>query len=342
MSTPKSLTPEILLHVRADTQSPSPRNHLGHRAPRRRRHRPLHRALSQGASRQSRRSPDPRHIEKLEYFRELDVARETILASISEQGKLTDELKTAIEKTLDKNELEDLYLPYKPKRRTKATIAREKGLEPLAELSLGPEAAATPLADIRRALSAVKKASPPAEEASKELATSSPKRSAKPPSSARLLRQLMLDEGIVVSREGGRPGRAGNSRCIPTTGSLRKRFLRTACWPSAAAKTRTCCTSRSNSTRNAPLTSSNSQDPRASRRLDPATRTRHRRRLEAPAQYLHSDRSAVRTQSSAPTLKPSSVPRKSAKPAARPAGRTARGPRHRPRHSHRLQDRGRR
>jgi len=70
--------------------------------------------------------------EKLAYFRELADRRETILASIAEQGKLTDELKARIEATLDRSELEDLYLPYKPKRRTKATIAREKGLEPLA------------------------------------------------------------------------------------------------------------------------------------------------------------------------------------------------------------------
>src|ERR1051325_295781 len=71
--------------------------------------------------------------EKLAYFRELLDRRETILASIAEQGKLTDELKARIEATLDKAELEDLYLPYKPKRRTKATIAKEKGLEPLAQ-----------------------------------------------------------------------------------------------------------------------------------------------------------------------------------------------------------------
>jgi protein Tex len=70
--------------------------------------------------------------EKLAYFRDLTERRATILASIAEQGKLTDELKARIEATLDKSELEDLYLPYKPKRRTKATIAREKGLEPLA------------------------------------------------------------------------------------------------------------------------------------------------------------------------------------------------------------------
>jgi uncharacterized protein len=53
--------------------------------------------------------------EKLAYFRDLVERRETILASIAEQGKLTDELKARIEATLDKSELEDLYLPYKPK-----------------------------------------------------------------------------------------------------------------------------------------------------------------------------------------------------------------------------------
>jgi uncharacterized protein len=71
--------------------------------------------------------------EKLAYYRELEDRRETILASIQEQGKLTPELKAQIESALNKNELEDLYLPYKPKRRTKASIAREKGLEPLAD-----------------------------------------------------------------------------------------------------------------------------------------------------------------------------------------------------------------
>ncbi len=71
--------------------------------------------------------------EKLEYFRELDDRKETVLQSIGEQGKLTPELRARIEGVLEKNELEDLYLPYKPKRRTKASIARDKGLEPLAQ-----------------------------------------------------------------------------------------------------------------------------------------------------------------------------------------------------------------
>src|ERR1700748_2281771 len=79
--------------------------------------------------------------EKLAYFRDLVARRETILASILEQGKLTDSLKARIEATFDKSELEDLYLPYRPKRRTKATIAREKGLEPLAQYLWAPQLA---------------------------------------------------------------------------------------------------------------------------------------------------------------------------------------------------------
>src|ERR1700741_4249729 len=74
--------------------------------------------------------------EKLQYFRELQERKATILDSIQEQDKLTDELKARIEKSLEKSEIEDLYLPYKPKRRTKATMAREKGLEPLAQFIL--------------------------------------------------------------------------------------------------------------------------------------------------------------------------------------------------------------
>lgn len=71
-------------------------------------------------------------FEQLEYMRELDDRRQTILNSINEQGKLTKELEMAINNADNKTTLEDLYLPYKPKRRTRAQIAREAGLEPLA------------------------------------------------------------------------------------------------------------------------------------------------------------------------------------------------------------------
>lgn len=76
-----------------------------------------------------------RHFEtRLIYLRELEERRQTILKSIEEQGKLTDELRDKIHATQSKTELEDLYLPYKPKRRTKGQIAIEAGLEPLADL----------------------------------------------------------------------------------------------------------------------------------------------------------------------------------------------------------------
>ncbi len=70
--------------------------------------------------------------DKAAYLREMHDRRQTILATIDEQGQLTDALRKRIDACTTKAELEDLYLPFKPKRRTKATIARERGLEPLA------------------------------------------------------------------------------------------------------------------------------------------------------------------------------------------------------------------
>jgi protein Tex len=75
--------------------------------------------------------------ERLRYLRELEERRETILCRITAQGQLTGELEAQIRAADSKARLEDLYLPYKPKRRTKAQIAREAGLEPLADLLLG-------------------------------------------------------------------------------------------------------------------------------------------------------------------------------------------------------------
>lgn len=78
-----------------------------------------------------------RHLEeRMYYLRELEERRQTILASIKEQEKLTPELERSIIAAETKNQLEDLYLPYKPKRRTKAQIAKEAGIEPLALILL--------------------------------------------------------------------------------------------------------------------------------------------------------------------------------------------------------------
>jgi uncharacterized protein len=76
---------------------------------------------------------------RLKYLRHLEERKETVLKSIAEQGKLTPELEARIQAAMVLQEVEDLYLPYKPKRRTRATVARERGLEPLAELLLAQE-----------------------------------------------------------------------------------------------------------------------------------------------------------------------------------------------------------
>ncbi|MCD4686633.1 MAG: RNA-binding transcriptional accessory protein, partial [Anaerolineae bacterium] len=75
-------------------------------------------------------------LDRLSYLRKLAERQDTVIASINDQGKLTPELETAIFETETFQAVEDLYLPYKPKRRTRAQIARERGLEPLAELIL--------------------------------------------------------------------------------------------------------------------------------------------------------------------------------------------------------------
>jgi protein Tex len=100
--------------------------------------------------------------ERLVYLRELEARRSSIAESISGQGKMTDELSLKIARATTKAELEDLYLPYKPKRRTKAEIARERGLGPLAEAIWASRAAdpaqlaqaylSAEVADVRAAL----------------------------------------------------------------------------------------------------------------------------------------------------------------------------------------------
>ncbi len=93
--------------------------------------------------------------ERLRYLRELEERRTVILNSIREQGKLDDALEAAIRNADSKGRLEDIYLPYKPKRRTKAEIAKEAGLEPLADLLLtqpanDPQVAAAPFVDAEK------------------------------------------------------------------------------------------------------------------------------------------------------------------------------------------------
>ena len=138
--------------------------------------------------------------EQFAYFCELEERKGTVLKSIEEQGKLTPELRGRIEASRQKTELEDLYLPYKPKRRTKATIARERGLEPLAdiiaaqELSTGTaEAAAFPFIDPERE---VPDAAAALEGAGHILA----ERLSDYADTRAMVRRLTKEQGVLVSR----------------------------------------------------------------------------------------------------------------------------------------------
>ena len=103
--------------------------------------------------------------DRLTYLRNLDKRREEVKASIEGQGKLTEELSAAIDAAATLAEVEDLYRPYKPKRRTRATIAKEKGLEPLAQLLFAqgrdcpaPETAAADYVDPEKGVNSVEEA----------------------------------------------------------------------------------------------------------------------------------------------------------------------------------------
>jgi uncharacterized protein len=138
--------------------------------------------------------------QKLEYFRELEDRRETVLRTIGEQGKLTPELQTRIEATLEKTELEDLYLPYKPKRRTKATIAREQGLQPLADYLLNQTTGDLTLDQLAATFVSVEKGVATAAEAltgARHIVAETLSENA---DHRKFIRQVMMDEGIVVSR----------------------------------------------------------------------------------------------------------------------------------------------
>jgi protein Tex len=138
--------------------------------------------------------------EKLVYFRDLVSRRETILASIFEQGKLTDDLKARIESTFDKSELEDLYLPYRPKRRTKATIARDRGLEPLAQYLWAQQSTGQPLADYAATFVNPETEVPTLGDALEGARHIVAETISEDADLRKALRRLMFEEGIIVSK----------------------------------------------------------------------------------------------------------------------------------------------
>ena len=136
--------------------------------------------------------------QRLGYLRELEDRRATVLKSIDEQGKLTEELRAEIAAADTKQRLEDLYLPYKPKRRTKAQIAREAGLEPLADVLLAdpsqpPDARAESYIDPGKGVADTAAALEGARQILME-------RFAEDPELAGQLRERLWHEGILVSR----------------------------------------------------------------------------------------------------------------------------------------------
>ena len=137
--------------------------------------------------------------DRLQYLRNLADRRETVKNTIAEQGKLTEELAAAIDGAATLAEIEDLYRPYKPKRRTRATVAREKGLEPLAQLLFAqeescplPEQAAVDYVDEEKGVSSVEEALQGAGDIVAEWISDDA-------SVRKTLRELMLRQGRLVT-----------------------------------------------------------------------------------------------------------------------------------------------
>jgi uncharacterized protein len=146
-----------------------------------------------------------RNIEqKVAYFRELADRRATVLRTIKEQGKLTDELRARLEATFDRSELEDLYLPFKPKRRTKATIAREKGLEPLARYLWEQEPRDISLNELAASFVSAEKGVATIDEALEGARHIVAEKISEQAEFRKGLRQMMFADGMVVSAKNER------------------------------------------------------------------------------------------------------------------------------------------
>ncbi|HWR23239.1 MAG TPA: Tex family protein [Feifaniaceae bacterium] len=138
--------------------------------------------------------------ERLMYLRNLEARKKEITESIAAQDKLTDELKAAIESAATLAEAEDLYRPYRPKRRTRATIAMEKGLEPLADLLIRQDRRAGGIAALAAPFIDAEKGVNTAEEALGGAKDILAERISDDAASRKLLRALFMREGVLASR----------------------------------------------------------------------------------------------------------------------------------------------
>src|SRR5215469_1834664 len=137
--------------------------------------------------------------ERRQYYTDLEARRSTVLSSIEKQGKLTDDLKAKISATYNRNELEDLYLPYKPKRKTKASAAIERGLEPLA-VYVWEQTGEQPAGEFALQFINPEKEVPTVEAAIEGALHIVAERTAEIPEIRKQLRDLMLNEGKVRAR----------------------------------------------------------------------------------------------------------------------------------------------
>jgi uncharacterized protein len=211
------------------------------------------------------------------YLTELEARKKTVLEEIERQGKLTDELRARIEACDVKTDLEDLYLPYKPKRRTRAMIAREKGLEPLAQRILAQGDDGDPAREAEAFVDAEslgvghgKEALQGARDIVAELIAES--------AAVRAWRASVPEGGVLVVTKASEV--TGPTKFESTTTSARpaRPSPRTASSPCAAARPRTCCAPSSRSTSTRPSASS---PPRRGARRSPwaASSTSRRRRV---------------------------------------------------------------
>ena len=174
--------------------------------------------------------------ERLQYLRNLAERREAVKKSIEEQGKLTEELSFAIDAARTLAEVEDLYRPYKQKRRTRATVAREKGLAPLAEVlfAQGPDCPA-PLTEAAKYVDS-EKGVETAEDALPAPPTSSPRPSATTPPSARPSVPCWSGRGSSAPRRRWR--RTPSTGCTTTSPSPSPDSRATRSWPSTGGRRR--------------------------------------------------------------------------------------------------------
>jgi uncharacterized protein len=144
--------------------------------------------------------------EKKNYFKDLEDRRATVLASIEKQGKLTEELKAGILGCYNRNELEDLYLPFKPKRKTKASVAMERGLESLAQY-IWDQTGADPVEAFAQSFVNPEKEVPTVEAAIEGALHIVAERISENPEFRGQLRERMLTEGVVRAKvaEGKEP-----------------------------------------------------------------------------------------------------------------------------------------